>query len=119
MITGGPPIKLVEEMADDVTVLAPHGQLTSTTATELRDRLITLVHAGRTAIVVDLQNIAYITSAGFHVLLFVNRAVAERQGKLALCGVTGEARRLFQIGAFIEQFLICQTRADGIEMLRH
>jgi len=104
-MTGEPHIKLVEEMAHDVTVLAPHG-------------LITLVHAGRTAIVVDLQNIAYITSAGFHVLLFVNRAVAERQGKLALCGVTGEARRLFQIGAFIEQFLICQTRADGIEMLR-
>jgi anti-anti-sigma factor len=84
-----------------------------------RDRLIALVHAGRTAIVVDLKNIAYITSAGFHVLLFANRAVAEeRQGKLALCGVTGEVRRLFQIGAFIEQFLICQTRADGIEMLR-
>jgi anti-anti-sigma factor len=69
--------------------------------------------------VVDLKNVAYITSAGFHVLLFANRAVAERQGKLnlALCGVTGEVRRLFQIGAFIEQFLICQTRADGIEML--
>ena len=83
-----------------------------------RDRLIALVHAGRTAIVVDLKNIAYITSAGFHVLLFANWAVAERQGKLALCGVTGEVRRLFQIGAFIEQFLICQTRADGIEMLR-
>jgi anti-anti-sigma factor len=90
----------------------------STTAKEFRDRLIALVHAGRTAIVVDLKNIAYITSAGFHVLLFANRAVAERRGKLALCGVTGEVRRLFQIGAFFEQFLICQTRADGIERLR-
>jgi hypothetical protein len=43
---------------------------------------------------------------------------AERRGKLALCGVTGEVRRLFQVGAFIELFLICQTRADGINMLR-
>ena len=36
----------------------------------------------------------------------------------AIDGVTGEVRRLFEIGAFTEEFLICPTQADGIGKLR-
>jgi anti-anti-sigma factor len=111
-------MKLVEGVIDDVTVLEPHGRIDSTTAKELGDRLIALVKVGQSAIVLDLKNIAYISSAGFRVLLIANRAAAEKQGKLALCGVVGEVGRLFEMGGFTQQFLICQTQADGIGQLR-
>jgi anti-sigma B factor antagonist len=111
-------MKLIEEVTEDVTILEPFGRLDSTTAQELLDRLIALVQAGRRAIVVDLKNIAYITSAGFHALLIANRVTAEKQGKLALCGVISDVKRLFEIGSFTEQFLICQTQADGIGRVR-
>ena len=111
-------MKMVEATAEDVTVLEAYGRLDSTTAKEFGDRLIALVQAGRNTIVVDLKNIIYISSAGFRVLLIANRATSEKQGKLALCGITGEVRRLFEIGAFLDQFLICPTQADGIGKLR-
>ena len=108
----------MEEVVGDVTVLEAHGRLDSTTAQQFRDRLIALVQAGRSAIVVDLKNIVYISSAGFHVLLIANRVTAEKQGKLALCGVIGDVKRMFEIGSLTELFLICQTQADGIAKLR-
>ena len=111
-------MKLVEVVTEDVTIVEAHGRLDSTTAKEFGDRLIALVQAGRSSIVVDLQNIVYISSAGFRALLIANRATAERQGKLALCGVIGEVKRLFEIGAFTSEFLICSTQADGIGKLR-
>jgi anti-anti-sigma factor len=111
-------MKMVEAVAEDVTVLEAYGRLDSTTAKEFGDRLIALVQAGRNAIVIDLKNIIYISSAGFRVLLIANRATSEKQGKLALCGITGEVRRLFEIGAFLDQFLICPTQADGIGKLK-
>jgi anti-sigma B factor antagonist len=111
-------MKMVEAVAEDVTVLEAYGRLDSTTAKEFGDRLIALVQAGRNTIVVDLKNIIYISSAGFRVLLIANRATSEKQGKLALCGITGEVRRLFEIGAFLDQFLICPTQADGIGKLK-
>ena len=111
-------MKLVEEVTDDVTIVEAYGRLDSTTAKEFGDRLIALVQAGRCSIVVDLKNIAYISSAGFRALLIANRATAGREGKLALCGVIGEVRRLFDIGAFTEEFLICPTQAEGIGKLR-
>jgi anti-sigma B factor antagonist len=111
-------LKLMEEVIDDVTVLDAHGRLDSTTAKEFGDRMIALIQAGRSAIVVDLKNIAYISSAGFRALLIANRATAAKQGKFVLCGVIGEVKRLFEIGSLTEMFLICQTRSDGIARLR-
>jgi len=111
-------MKLVEEVTDDVTVVEAYGRLDSTTSKELGDRLTALVQAGRSSIVVDLKNIAYISSAGFRVLLIANRATAEKQGKLALCGVIGEVRRLFEIGSFTDEVLICPTQAEGIGKLK-
>jgi anti-sigma B factor antagonist len=112
-------MKLLEGVIDDVTVLEAYGRIDSKTAKEFSDRLIALVQAGQSAIVVDLKNIAYISSAGFRVLLIANRVAAEKRSKLALCGVIGEVRRLFEIGDFTNRFLICQTPAEGIVQLRH
>ncbi len=110
-------MKLVEEVSDDVTVLEVHGRLDSTTAKEFGDRLAALFRGGG-AIVVDLGNIVYISSAGFRALLIGNQAAKEKQGQLALCGVSGEVKRLFEIGQFTDLFLICQTRAEGVGKLR-
>ena len=111
-------MKLVEEVTGDVTVVEAYGRLDSTTAKEFGDRLIALIQAGRNAIVVDLKNIVYISSAGFRALLIANRATSEKQGKLALCGVIGEVKRLFDIGAFTDEFLICPTQAESIGKLQ-
>jgi anti-sigma B factor antagonist len=112
------PMKLIDEVAEDITILEVHGRIDTTTGKEFADRLTALVQAGRRAILVDLKNIAYISSTGFHVLLNARRAMAEKQGKLALCGVIGELRRLFDIGDFNELFLIYETRADAIDRLK-
>ena len=111
-------MKLVEEVTDDVTIVEAYGRLDSTTAEEFGDRLTSLVQGGCRALVVDLKNIAYISSAGFRALLIANRATAEKEGQLALCGVIGEVKRLFDIGNFNEEFLIYPTQAEGIGKLR-
>ena len=111
-------MKLVEGVTEDVTVLEAYGRIDSTTAKEFGQRLLSLLQSGRNSIMVDLQNIVYISSAGFRALLIANRAAAEKQGRLALCGVIGEVKRLFEIGAFIDEFVIYPTQAEGIDKLR-
>src|SRR5262245_49051471 len=98
-------MKLLEDVTEDITIVEPHGRLDSTTASEFGDRLVSLVQAGRSYVVVDLKNIAYISVAGFGDLLIANRAAAGQQG-------------LFDIGGFTDEFVICPTQADGIGKLR-
>src|SRR5262245_25789412 len=106
-------MKLVEEVSDDVTIVEPHGRIDSTTAKEFGDRLLALASTGRGSLLVDLKSVTYISSAGFHVLLRANKATSERRAKLALCALNSEVKRLFDIGAFTEQFTIYPTQAEG------
>ena len=111
-------MRLVETEADGVMVVEAHGRLDSTTSKAFGDRLTSLLETGHGALVVDLKRIAYISSVGFQALLKASRAAAGLGCKLALCGVTGEVRRLFDIGGFADEFLIFRTQADGIGKLR-
>jgi anti-anti-sigma factor len=111
-------MRLVETETDGVMVIEAHGRLDSTTSKAFGDRLTSLLKTGHGALMVDLKSIAYISSVGFQALLKGSRAAAGLGCKLALCGVTGEVRRLFDLGGFADEFLIFRTQADGIGKLR-
>jgi anti-anti-sigma factor len=111
-------MKLVEAVAEDLTVIEAYGRINSTTATVFRDRLLSLIQTRPRTLLIDLENIVYISSAGFHALLIAKRDAAERDTKLALCGLTGEVKRLFDMGGFSDEFLIFATHAEAIGKLR-
>jgi anti-sigma B factor antagonist len=111
-------MKLVEDIAGDIAIVEAHGRVDNATARVFGDRLIALIHAGHFRMVVDLKNVAYVSSTGFRALILADRATEHRQGKLALCEVNGDVRRLFEIGAFLDVFLICPTREDAVAKLR-
>ena len=105
---------VIEQEAGNVTIVEPRGRIDSVTAKEFGDRLASLLNTGRYRLVIDLKSISYISSAGFRQLLIANKSTEEKNGKLALCGVAGEVKRLFEIGAFGDLFSIYMTREDGI-----
>jgi anti-anti-sigma factor len=112
------PMEVIEQVAGSVTVLEPRGRIDSVTAKDFGECLTKLLNTGREHIVIDLHSITYIGSAGFRQLLIAKKATQERNGKLALCGIAGEVKRLFEIGAFGELLPIFQTREDGIASVR-
>jgi len=105
---------VVEQLAGSVTIIEPRGRIDSATAKEFGDCLSKLLNAGRHQLVIDLHSITYISSAGFRQLLIAKRSTQDKNGKLAVCGVSGEVKRLFDIGAFGELLPIHPTREAGI-----
>jgi anti-anti-sigma factor len=99
---------------DTVTAVAVKGRVDSTTADKLRDHLTDVIRAGSARLVIDLKEVTYISSAGFRTLLITARSVETAKGKLALCGVGGEVKRLFDIASFTELFTILPNRDDAV-----
>ncbi len=99
---------------DKVTAVSVKGRVDSTTAEKLRDHLNTVMQSGSARLVIDLKEVSYISSAGFRTLLITARAVDAAKGKLALCGVGGEVKRLFDIASFTELFTILANRDDAV-----
>jgi anti-sigma B factor antagonist len=107
-------MRITVSQSGEVTVVEPQGQIDSDNAKAFTKRLSELVEGGTTRMVVDLRQVNYISSAGFRSLLVVGKSLDEHSGKLVLCALSAEIRRLFEIGSFDELFVICPTQDEGI-----
>jgi anti-anti-sigma factor len=104
-------------LLDDVAAVAVKGRLDSSNADGLKERLSEIIHSGSSRLVIDLQDVIYISSAGFRTLLITARAVDKASGSMVLCGIAGEVKRLFDVAAFGELFTIVPTRDDALRAL--
>jgi anti-anti-sigma factor len=107
-------MRIIVGQSGEVTVVEPTGQIDSDSAKTFTRRLTDLVEAGSIRILVDLRQVNYISSAGFRSLLVVGKSLDERGGKLVLCSLSAEIRRLFEIGSFDELFVISTTEDEGL-----
>ena len=110
-------MEIIVESIGEVTRVAPKGNIDSSTATALGERLKRLVGSGSRRIVVDMKEVGYISSAGFRCLLIAEKEAQRADGCLGLCGLAREVHRLFEIGAFTDIFIIGTTVEDCIAKL--
>jgi anti-sigma B factor antagonist len=110
-------MEISEENKGDVTIVEIEGRIDSNSAKTFGDKLTNLIKSGRVRLIVDLKNIMYISSAGFRVLLVAGRAAEDQHGKVALCNVSSEVRRLFDLARFTDLFSIYSSREEGVAKL--
>jgi anti-sigma B factor antagonist len=110
-------MEIAEQLAGEITVVEVKGRIDSNTAKTFGDRLTGLIKDGRMRLVVDLKQIIYISSAGFRALLLAGKLADESNGTLALCGLSTEVQRLFELGAFTDLFVIYPSREESIAKL--
>lgn len=109
---------LIEQEVAGVTVLTVKGRVDSTNSTDFSGRLSELFATPGRRLLLELQHLEYISSAGFRSLLIAARHAGKNDGKFALCGLSGKLRDLFDLGGFLDNFLIHATRDEGISKLR-
>jgi anti-anti-sigma factor len=106
-----------EENRGDITIVEVKGRIDTTSAKTFGDTLTGLIKNGRARLIVDLKGIIYISSAGFRALLLAGRDAEEQQGAIALCNVSSEVRRLFDLARFTDLFPIYSSRDEGVAKL--
>lgn len=107
-------MELIELEQDGVMIVEPRGRIDTIGAKPFGDRLAALINSGSRHVLIDLRQIPYISSAGFRALLIAAKLMDQAKGKLMLCGMSPEIKRLFEIGNFTDLFTICATREEGI-----
>jgi anti-anti-sigma factor len=107
-------MEIVVSTHQGVVMVEPKGGIDSTTSRQFGDRLLDLIKEGTARIVVDFSNVGYISSAGFRALLIAAKDSADRNCVFALCSLSREVRRLFEIGCFLDLFRIYDSREESI-----
>jgi anti-anti-sigma factor len=107
-------MNLTQKIVDGVTVLMIEGRIDCAAASLLEQELTGKVALHDHRVVIDLSQAAYISSAGFRVLLKGLQKSTAVRGRLVLCGIVGKVRQLFELGGFMDLFTMGATQEEGI-----
>jgi anti-anti-sigma factor len=110
-------LSIAESRTGDICVLSVTGRIDSSNAAAFMSRLGGLISSGVKTVLIDLASVVYLTSAAFRALLVANRDIGAKNGRLALCGVVGQVRELFEIGGLLDVFAIYPSREEALTKL--
>ena len=86
-----------------------------TVADALRDEMLALYEqTGATHVVIDMEQVTYLSSAGIRPLLSLNREVRDREGRLILCNLTRDVESVF-----VATRLVSTSRATPATFEKH
>jgi anti-sigma B factor antagonist len=108
-------INLTTRQVDDVSVVDVAGKITlGEGASALRDLLRDLVAADHKKILLNLQNVTYIDSAGIGELISAYTTLTNRGGTLKLLGLTNRIKDLLQITKLYTVFDVHETESHAV-----
>ena len=93
-------MEMTEEKSDDVYILKISGRLDSNTSPAFEDKITQIIAAGSKNLIVDFENLEYLSSAGLRVLLKAAKALKPLSGKMVLCSMADYVREIFEISGF-------------------
>jgi len=115
--TGIPPMTLAIEKIGDVLLVKPAGQIHSANAAEIEAQLNAQVQAGEHKVLIDMSDLAFISSAGLRVLLVLAKRLKQEGGKLVLCALNPQVLEVMEISGFLSILTTVGTRDEALARL--
>ncbi len=97
----------------DITVVDISGSLDTHTSGPASDEMIRIVR-GSNKVLVNLENLEYLSSAGIRVLLRAFKKLNESGGKMKICNATGTAKIVLEISCLDKFFNLYHSETDAL-----
>ena len=101
----GTAMEVTEARMDGVTTLRVVGRVDSSVS-KLLEQKVAEVASHDDAIVVDLRDMNYVSSAGLRSFIILAKHARSRNRTVALCGMRDEVMEIFEISGLLELFTI-------------
>ena len=99
-----------------VSVVEISGDIDGKTAPQLQEQLMLLLQPA-CRIILDMQGVGYMSSAGLRLMLTSHRQASGNQGQLILVNVSEEIKETMSDTGFLQFFTLCDTVEAGLEAL--
>jgi anti-sigma B factor antagonist len=104
-------MEIIEKNEQNISIFEIHGRLDSNTSPEFDKKIFDSIDLGSRHLIVDCENLEYITSAGLRVLNKTAKRLKGDQGAIVLCSMKDYVREVFEISGF-DTFLPIVTNLD-------
>jgi anti-sigma B factor antagonist len=98
-------------------VVSVSGEIDASTEQRFRDGLTSVLSNGVIRVVVDLEGVAFLASAGIGVLMGVRRVLADGGGVLVLAAPHGEVAQVLAMTGVSDVIPVASSVADAVARL--
>ena len=82
---------------------------------DFEQKLFEVIEDGERSVIVDFEELDYISSAGLRVLLKAAKELKRSQGKIVLCSMKDYIKEVFEIAGFVALFPIVSSVGDAVK----
>ncbi len=113
-------VKLLKKkkIGNDVVVVYPEGRLDVTRSTELEEEIMKLIDEGARNIIMNLENVEYMSSSGFRACIAILRRLKSLNGNFKISNVRPAVKRIFDVIELTSLFDICETEEDALKSIQ-
>ncbi len=94
----------ITKQDNNTTVVRLEGRLDTPTAQEVNQRLLPVQEDASGTIILDCEELTYISSSGLRVFLTLRKAAAMKGGKVIIRNINDNIRNVFMMTGFLNLF---------------
>ena len=102
------------ERANGIVIAKADGRIDSSNSREFHSELEAVVADSDTALVLDFEDVSYISSAGMRVILLTAKSLQKSGVKFALCSMHDSIREVFSISGLDKIIPIHNSQAEAL-----
>ncbi len=106
-------MKIAEYVGNNIIIIEPHGRLTMETIQFFRRAIARRIDAGWNRLILDMQHIDYLDSAGLGALAQAYASCKLRGTRLVLVHVIGRNRELLKLTKLLTVFDVYETMLEA------
>src|SRR5882672_3182134 len=109
------PLEMTNRDVDGVTIIVLDGRgVFGHEVSALRDKVKTLIDAGKKNLVLNINNVTFIDSAGLGALVTVHNSANTHGGALRLCQLAPKFKEMLRMTKMDTVFRVFNTEAEAI-----
>jgi anti-sigma B factor antagonist len=113
-MTGGEAIEVLRDVRPGVIVVQPDGDVDMACSPALRATLRDVQQGKPPHLVVNLDRVGYMDTAGLATLVEAMRTAKTYTGSVLLCGMNDKVRAIFEIAQLHQFFTIVESLDDAL-----
>lgn len=107
-----------EERLDEVLVLKLQGRIDGSNSGDFETTVAERIDAGNSQIVLDFENVNYISSAGLRAVLILAKKLSQGKGQFALCAMQPSVQGVFEVSGFIKIIKVHPDRETAVSSMQ-
>jgi len=110
-------MEVIEKKQNDISIFEVSGRLDSNTSPELEKQLFDAIEKGSKNVIVDFEDLDYISSAGLRVILKATKTLKGSDGIFVLCSLKDYVKEVFEISGFDSYLPIASTMDEALSRM--